>query len=709
MNRQKNRITLALAVSLAVSAQAAEVIPASPELFSTKQMATHSEVVLREVRSRTLPNGKTLTRYQQTYQGIPVWGQAVVRSNEGLAAKAYGDVLQGVGTDVPSTSPAIKASDALNLAMTQVVTQRSMEGVAHHLGSVSALKLAAKNQTQKLYIYLDEQDEAHLAYLINWVENGDQPARPFVFIDAHSGEVLKQWEGLAHQDATGPGGNEKTGRYEYGTDYPALQVDADCRMTTDKVETLDMQNQTQGGEIFSFTCPYNDQRYINGAYSPLNDAHFFGGVVYDMYNDWYGMAPLTQKMRVRVHYGNSYQNAFWDGEQITLGDGADKLYPLVSLDVVSHEVSHGFTEQNSNLWYTQQPGGINESFSDMAGEAAEFYLEGENDWMAGAGIFKGEGSMRYLDEPTRDGVSISHTINYHHEMDVHWSSGLFNRAFYLIANSDGWDTRKAFDVFVLANQMFWHETSGFLNAACGAVFSAEELGYGTAPVVEAFNDVGISTNRCTGGDPYYGGALENGVTLNVMGALGEEVYYTLPVGEGASDLVIELVGGKGDADLYVKFGGVPTTSDYDCRADAFGTWERCSFDAPSKGTYYVMVYGSLAYANASLTATFTEGVAEPASGSEPDLSAFWGQWLYFPIEVPAGMSSLDVGLKGGFGNADLYLSRGTKPTRSDYDCYSHGFGNKESCHITTPAADTWYVGVRAKWFFWGVTMDWSYQ
>ncbi|MEP0178001.1 MAG: M4 family metallopeptidase [Paraglaciecola sp.] len=68
---------------------------------------------------------------------------------------------------------------------------------------------------------------------------------------------------------------------------------------------------------------------------------------------------------------------------MTFGDGANTFYPLVSLDVSSHEVSHGYTEQNSNLVYSGKSGGLNEAFSDMAGEAAEYYMLGENDWLVG--------------------------------------------------------------------------------------------------------------------------------------------------------------------------------------------------------------------------------------------------------------------------------------------------------------------------------------
>lgn len=704
-------MTLSLAVALAAGAQAADRIPATPDLFSDQGIAASSDVSLNEVRSRTLANGKTITRFQQTHQGVPVWGQVVTRSGQGVAADVSGDVLQGLVTEVPSVRPSIKAFDAVDRAMTHVITQRNQQGIAHGAGSVAALQLAAKNQAQQLYVHIDDQDRARLAYLVNWVEYGDEPSRPFVFIDAQTGEVLEHWDGLAHQDATGPGGNEKTGRYEYGTDYPAMQVDENCRMDTPNVETVDMENNTSGGSVFSFTCPYNDNRYTNGAYSPLNDAHFFGNVVFNMYSDWYNTAPLTQKLRMRVHYGNNYENAFWDGQQMTFGDGANRFYPLVSLDVSAHEVSHGFTEQNSGLVYRDQPGGINEAFSDIAGEAAEFYMKGSNDWMVGADIFKGDGSLRYMDDPTKDGNSIGHASDYYSGMDVHYSSGVFNRAFYLMATSNGWDTRKAFDMFVLANQMYWGSTSDYDDAACGVVDAAEDLGYDLSVVTGAFDTVGVSTSACTGGGDPGGSALENGVPVSdLSGSQGSETRFTLDVPSGASDLVFEIAGGSGDADLYVKFGSEPTTSSYDCRPYKNGNAETCSFATPSAGTYHVMLRGYTSYSGVTLTGSFTDGgTGGPDSGSESNLSASQGEWLYYQIDVPAGMSSLDVDISGGNGDADLYVRRGAQPTTSSYDCRPYQWGNDESCTFSNPAADTWHIGIRAYQSFSGVTMNWSYQ
>lgn len=94
-----------------------------------------------------------------------------------------------------------------------------------------------------------------------------------------------------------------------------------------------------------------------------------------MYQDWLGAPPLAFQLQLRVHYSSGYENAFWDGAAMSFGDGASTFYPMVSLDVTSHEISHGFTEHNSGLVYSGESGGMNEAFSDMAGEAAESYMK----------------------------------------------------------------------------------------------------------------------------------------------------------------------------------------------------------------------------------------------------------------------------------------------------------------------------------------------
>jgi Zn-dependent metalloprotease len=180
---------------------------------------------------------------------------------------------------------------------------------------------------------------------------------------------------------------------------------------------------------------------------------------------------------------------------MTFGDGGSTFYPLVSLDVSAHEVSHGFTQQHSNLTYAGQSGGINEAYSDIAGEAAEFYMRGSNDFKVGAEILKGSGALRYINNPTLDGASIDNAADYDDGLDVHHSSGVYNRAFYLLATTAGWGTVKAFQVFGRANALYWTADNTFNEAECGVETAATDLGYSTADVTAAFAAVGVSASR----------------------------------------------------------------------------------------------------------------------------------------------------------------------------------------------------------------------
>jgi pseudolysin len=273
-----------------------------------------------------------------------------------------------------------------------------------------------------------------------------------------------------------------------------------------------------GDAVAAFSCIRKDEQHgnlywngdqdaVNGAYSPSNDALYAGAVIKDMYQSWYGIPVLTQNgepmmLNMRVH--EDMENAYWDGSQMTFGDGGSMLYPLVSLGVGAHEVSHGFTEQHSGLIYFGQSGGLNESFSDMAAQAAEFYSAKNNSWEIGPEIMKGESALRYMDEPTKDcngrapgmSCSISNAKDFHFGLDVHYSSGVFNKAFYLIATSPGWDTRKAFDVMVHANRHYWTPFSNFQSAACGVIKATRDYNYSVNEVSAAFNKVGIGTLRC---------------------------------------------------------------------------------------------------------------------------------------------------------------------------------------------------------------------
>ncbi len=437
-----------------------------------------------------LANKLTHTKYQQYYHSLPIWGQQVVVHKK--AQQIYGvngQLTSGIKQDISDQVFAQQKSASLKTSHYQALVKQIKYKFAF------AANADVEQKMQQRYVYLVNDKKAVLAdYFVLQLEQSDKVAQPAFLVEVSTGKLLKLWNNLKHTEATGPGGNEKVGQYEYGTDYDAMLVtqdDEQCLLANEHVRTIDLEHGSSNTATYAFTCDRNTHKAINGAYSPLNDAHAFGTGVFNMYQDWFDVAPLPFQLTMRVHYSTNYENAFWDGSSMTFGDGHNQFYPLVSLDVVSHEVSHGFTDQHSDLIYSGQSGGMNEAFSDMAGEAAEVFLRGDNDWLVGADISKSMVALRYFEQPSLDGVSIDHADDYYSGIDVHHSSGVFNRAFYLLANKDGWSVQEAFEVMVYANQFYWTSNSDFIDGACGVINSAVDLSYNSFDVYDAFIAVGV--------------------------------------------------------------------------------------------------------------------------------------------------------------------------------------------------------------------------
>jgi len=151
-----------------------------------------------------------------------------------------------------------------------------------------------------------------------------------------------------------------------------------------------------------------------------------------------------------VHYSRAYCNAFWDGRQMTYGDG-DGVVLLGfarSNDFIGHELAHGVTQYVCGLEYTGEPGALNESVSDVLGsvfrqwQARQTPLEA--DWMIGSdlmgpiAIANGWNCVRNLADPQSPNSLTKQPKKYSEYIpggDVHDNSGIPNHAFYLAATS----------------------------------------------------------------------------------------------------------------------------------------------------------------------------------------------------------------------------------------------------------------------------------
>jgi len=547
------------------------------------------------------PKGDTVTRYRQTYLGVPIYGENIIvsRNGRGEVVALHGAAITGLENEISSVVPSYSRLTAL----------ANMKALAMSDQPRGANRFY-ENEASELMIYPGKP--ARLVYSVSFFsdsegDRGGSPSRPYFVVDAHTGEVIVEYEGLTTAEVgTGPGGNVKTGQYAYGPTglYPSFDVTesgSTCTMENSNVKTINLNHATSGTTAYSFACYENTHKEINGAYCPLNDAHAFGNVVFDMYSDWYQTAPLTFQLSMRVHYSSNYENAFWNGSSMTFGDGLNTFHPLVSLDVSAHEVSHGFTEQNSNLVYSAQSGGINEAFSDMAGEAAEFYQRGSNDFLIGEEIFKQAGALRYMQNPPDDGSSIGSALDYTSGMNVHYSSGVYNKAFYILANTAGWDTRKAFDVFVKANQLYWSTGTTYSEGRDGCMSAATDLGYNTTDVDNAFIAVDVFGTP----PPTQLNNNDSDVISSLSAGSWKNYYITIP--SGASNFTVTTSGSNGDADLYVRAGAAPNTSTYDCRSWTSTSNETCTNASPAAGDHYIGVYAYSSFTNLTVSVSYTGG------------------------------------------------------------------------------------------------------
>eukprot|EP00918_Siedleckia_nematoides_P093311 GHVU01204853.1.p1 GENE.GHVU01204853.1~~GHVU01204853.1.p1 ORF type:complete len:763 (+),score=81.87 GHVU01204853.1:70-2358(+) len=465
---------------------------------------------LAEVDRMVTKEGQVEVKLQERYKGLPVLGETVVLKQDwvGEYSEVYGRLVANLEEDLASTKPQLSKQDAFDIAVNDSGDDPS-----------DAQFDVDKNVILEILVERDNrQGKAHglLVYKLSYlIEKPGYQIRPFYIIDANNGAVINKWDGLsswrrfAHKQrkaaqytlVEGVGGNKKAGEYHYKGDgkFPELRVkkgpDGTCLLENEDVRVINYNstNDRMINETHKFDCDEGNKDGINHGYSPLNDVYYFSNVVVDMFDKWFQKKPLKDNIVAVVHYGKGMENAFWNGEYVIFGDGnitgTFRSYPWTSLDVIAHEIGHGVTQQNSGLYYFRQSGGINEAFSDMMGIAAEHFL-GQTDWEIATEVLQ-IGSLRYMYDPTKDRISVGHAKDYCPFKDVHHSSGIFNQAFYFLSNTKGWSIKSAFEVFYIANRLYWHENSRFGDAACGVVKAAKDAGMPQADVTAAFKKVGI--------------------------------------------------------------------------------------------------------------------------------------------------------------------------------------------------------------------------
>ncbi|MFE1789832.1 M4 family metallopeptidase [Streptomyces sp. NPDC059525] len=508
-------------------------------------LGAQEKLVVRDVVKDQ--DGTTHTRYERTYEGLPVLGGDLVVNRTAAdrtqsVSKASNAQLQGISTAAPADAPAAASAKALDAAK-------------------AAGSKADKADAAPRKIIWMAKGVPTLAYetVIGGLQDDGTPNQLHVITDAKTGAKLHQWQGIE----TGVGNTHYSGQVTLGTSKSGSNfVLTDTGRGGHK--TYNLNHGTSGtGSLFSQTTDTWGNGANSNAATAGADAAYGAGVTWDFYKNVFGRAGIRGDgvaAYSRVHYGNAYVNAFWDDSCfcMTYGDGTNNNDPLTSLDVAGHEMSHGVTAATAGLEYSAESGGLNEATSDIMGTSVEFYANNPSDpgdYLIGEKIdINGDGTpLRYMDKPSKDGGSADAWYSGVGNLDVHYSSGPANHWFYLASEGSGAKTINGVNYDSPTSdglpvtgigrdkaQLIWYKalttkfnsTTDYAGAREGTIAAATDLyGAGSAEV-NAVTDAWAAVNvgaRSGGGTPTPGNVFESTTRVAIPDSPGPAVTSSVNV------------------------------------------------------------------------------------------------------------------------------------------------------------------------------------
>lgn len=498
--------------------------PNSPDAYTQKDIPTVLQRVLalrpgtddlRLIKRERYHSDIQVNRYQQYFRNIKVeHGQYVSLSRADRPSTLSGE-FYNLDSQL-KTEPGISEADALRAAMAKIGARQYMwEIIDQHRNGVNAPRIAAElNRAYQEYypkgelVIVDDYNtpelDLDLAYKFN-IYAQEPLSRDYVYVNAHTGKVMLKDAIIKHAQADVQ--TRYNGTQTIGTSLVTeLSLDPFSAGSTQHyvlwdqergsgIRTYDMN--AVGGLPLSIGILYagavdfvdedNNWTLAEHQRDPaptleeaINDdiawdAHWGASIVYDYWKERHNRLSYDGEdaaIDSYVHYGEGYDNAFWNGSAMTYGDGSYKntgvfevtgFSPLTSMDVCAHEIGHGVCEFTSNLVYQRESGAMNEGFSDIWAAAVEAYVmerfSGQsfdyNVWGIGEQIDQRDGfnnldqALRWMDDPKREGdpdtyggagwtnPECGEPTLANDYCGVHTNSGVLNKWFYLLTVGSG--------------------------------------------------------------------------------------------------------------------------------------------------------------------------------------------------------------------------------------------------------------------------------
>ncbi|MGE8203182.1 M4 family metallopeptidase [Heyndrickxia sp. NPDC080065] len=442
--------------------------------------------------------GMTHVRLQQSKNGLPVEGVEVIvhYDKDGTVQTVNGQYNNDIADASIDTNATISVDKALEQAKK----------------AVSAPEVLDYDPTHDLVVY-PFNGKNYFTYKVNLNFLGEQPGNWDVFIDAKTGEVVDMYNELMHANDYQPMKGMGTGvlgqkrelhiskkndpKSGNGTMFYLKDINHEHLggiTTYDFKNEFDSRTNPLPGVLFTKKNNSWNDDYDRAAV----DAHYNSEKVYHYYLDQHGRNSLDgngMEIKSTVHYGSNYNNAFWDGRQMTYGDGDGQFMISLSagLDVAAHEMTHGVTTHTAGLKYRNQSGALNEAFSDIFGA-----LVNEDSWEIGEDIMaqeskeSGRTALRSMSNPSKfpvnasykpygngSGVYPKHMDEYYNlplNLDnggVHVNSSIINHAAYLTGEQIG--KYKLGQIYYRALTVYLTPDSNFRDARQALIQSAIDI------------------------------------------------------------------------------------------------------------------------------------------------------------------------------------------------------------------------------------------
>lgn len=465
------------------------------------------------------PQGWSHYRYRQLIHDIPVLGGEYIFHVKNDIVRSMNGELFSIDAPVVAS---LSKQQAIDNALRHVPAEKY--GWETTLGGGSTEWLSSYPDPELIWVpeNLDfKNGQFRLAYKMD-IYAVRPEYRAWVFVDAQSGKIVAEENRICHVDVEGTVQTMLSGERTIFMDQVSDNIFR-LRETTrgNGIVTLDMQNGEDIDNAVDFIHEDNDWGFgtpVSDRYG--TDVHFGAQSFYDLLWDMFDRNSINEEgltLRSYVHVGQNWANATWDGDVARFGDGnsASGLdLPVVSLDIVAHEFTHGLTDYTADLIYAYESGALNESFSDIFGLATNFYARPEaSTWLIGPQSTSDGQGIRSASNPNMHG----HPDTYKGDLwfagtgdngGVHFNSGVQNHWYYLLSEGGtglndngeaysveglGWE--KALEVAYRNLSVYLTENSSFADAAYYGNQSAADLFGHCSPeyvsTVNAWHAVGL--------------------------------------------------------------------------------------------------------------------------------------------------------------------------------------------------------------------------